>query len=118
MEQKKPEKTTTQQPMSPMRNYFTPEINQKIAEMTIEEMYALLKDLPNTELWIAILKYNEQRMLYSQNSLFSGDPFKEPTNMARNQGIMLGLSDMQNAVIQLNTPTPKSEQTDEDDLVL
>lgn len=83
-------------------------------EMSIKEMFSVLKDLVGTRAWIAILKYNQQRLSISQNALFSGDPVKDPTNMARNQGIMLGLSDMQNAVISLISASNQVEESSQE----
>jgi hypothetical protein len=81
--------------------YFTPEIESKIAAMGPQEMQEVLKAMVSTPAWIALLKYNQDRLRYVQGSLFYTDPVKEPTEIARTQGIMLGLSDFQNAVIGL-----------------
>ncbi len=83
--------------------YFTPEIESKIASMGPQEMQEVLKAMVSTPTWIALLKYNQDRLRYVQSSLFYTDPVKEPTEIARTQGIMLGLSDFQNAVIGLVT---------------
>lgn len=90
-----------QQPIQNVREYFNKDIMDAMNALSIKEMVGVLKDLPNSPFWIAILKYNQQRLSLSQNALFSGDPFKDPTGMARNQGILLGISDLQNAVISL-----------------
>lgn len=100
---KKNESENIQQPIEPVRSYFTNEINERIASMTNDEMLELLKELENTNMWIAILRYTQQRLQHTQGSLYSADPFKDPTNLARTQGMMLGLSDLQNAVIILVT---------------
>lgn len=98
-----------QQPISSAREYFTDDINEQVNAMDTKEMVEVLKGIPSTRIWIAILKYNQERLLYSQSMLFSADPFKNPTEMARQQGILLGLSDLQNAVIELNTEKTKEE---------
>ena len=90
---------TAQQPISEVRKYFTDEINKSIAEMDEKEMLVQLKELSGTRYWIAILKYNQARLAHAQNFLFSADPFKDPTGISRYQGLMLGLSDLANAVI-------------------
>lgn len=89
------------QPVQPTRSYFTKDVNEAIASMSEEEMLRELATLESTRAWIAILKYNQVRLQHSQTAVLSGDPFREPTNMARNQGVMLGLCDLQNAVILL-----------------
>lgn len=110
---KKSKKSAVQQPVASVREYFTDAINEQINEMSIKEMADILKNLPSSRIWIAILKYNQERLLFSQSILFSADPFKDPTNMARQQGVMLGLSDLQNAVIELNTEKTQEEEDDE-----
>ena len=87
--------------MTPTQDYFTQEVDTLIREMPEKEMLRELLVLEGTRSWIAILKYNQIRLSQSQTAIFSGDPIKEPTNMIRNQGIMLGISDLQNAVIML-----------------
>lgn len=82
-------------------HYYTAEIERQIREMSEEEMFRTLGNLEETPFWIAILKYNALRTLYSQSALNSGDPFKDPTSIARNQGVMLGISDLQNAIISI-----------------
>jgi hypothetical protein len=64
-------------------------------------MLSLLKDLPQTEHWFSILKYVQQRLRVNEGGLYYTDPVKDPTTIARTQGIMLGLSDLQNAVITI-----------------
>ena len=89
------------QPMTPTQDYFTEEIEKTIREMPESEMLRELIALEGTRVWIAILRYNQIRLSHSQGAIFAGDPIKDPTSMLRNQGIMLGLSDMQNAIIIL-----------------
>lgn len=90
---------TMQQPVSEVRKYFTGDINKLIDGMSEKEMLTQLKELSGTRYWIAILKYNQARLAHAQNFLFSADPFKDPTGISRYQGLMLGLSDLANAVI-------------------
>jgi len=94
------------------QQYFTAEIEDKIRNLSEEDMYKTLSNLEQSEFWIAILKYNQIRLSMSQSALFAGDPVKEPTMMTRQQGIMLGLSDLQNAVI---TIVQNKEQAAEED---
>lgn len=89
------------QPISVSGDYFTEQVNSAMAAITDEQMYRLLSELEGTEVWWAILKYNQSRLRQSQSAIIAGDPFKDPTNLARHQGIMLGLSDLQNAVVLL-----------------
>lgn len=76
-------------------------VEERMAQLSDAEMLQLLRNLEQTEYWPAILRYNQQRLTQSQSALFTGDPVKDPTSMSRHQGIMLGLSDLQNAIIML-----------------
>lgn len=101
---------TAQPPVEPIRQYFNNDILKAMSAMSDKEMLAILKELPESQFWIAILKYNQARLGMSQSMLFSTDPVREPTAIARNQGILLGLSDLQNAVISLNAPQQNTEE--------
>lgn len=81
--------------------YFTHEIEDKVRKMTDEEMFTLLGQLEASEFWLAIVRYNQIRSSYTQSAILSADPVKDPTLIARNQGIMMGLADLQNAVVTL-----------------
>ncbi len=81
--------------------YFTQDIEDKVRAMSDEDMFKLLAQLEQSEFWIAMLRYNQIRSSYTQSAILSADPVKDPTLIARNQGIMIGLSDLQNAVIML-----------------
>jgi len=85
-----------------VRTYFTPEIEAQMNNMSKEQVIGTIRDLMNSEYWIAILRYNNDRLRMAQDAVIMGDPVKEPTAIARNQGVMLGISDLQNAVISLN----------------
>lgn len=97
-----------------VQEYFTNEIRGRVADLSTERMMQLLKELENTEYWIAVLRYTRDRMLHSQDGLFTADPVKDPTLMARTQGILLGLSDLQNGVIQLVLETRERLRESED----
>ena len=83
------------------QDYFTEDVHTRMRSMTEEDMIQKLRNMEQSEYWIAILKYNQMRLSVSQSALFIGDPVKEPAAMARQQGVMLGLSDLQNAVVSL-----------------
>jgi hypothetical protein len=93
--------------------YFTKEIDEQVRNMTDEDMFKLLYNLEQSEFWIAILRYNQIRSSYTQSVVLSADPVKDPTLIARNQGIMLGLADLQNAVIMLWQEKQKVQQSAE-----
>lgn len=96
---------------SNIRPYFTEDVLTRMNNISKERMTVLLKELADTEMWYAILKYNQSRLSLVQQTLYTADPVKEPTLMSRNQGIMVGLSDLQNAVISLvlEANRPKDE---------
>lgn len=93
-------------PVSNVRNYFTPEVNQQIGEMSMKQMESILRDLPNSQYWIAILKYTQARMPMLDAQLRMTDPYREPYKMTFAQGCMAGLCDLETFVIDLNTPEP------------
>jgi hypothetical protein len=76
----------------------------EIKKLAQDEMMKALKELGNTHFWPAIVKYNRQRLAFNQSALNSVDVFKDPSSAARAQGILLGISDLQNAVDTLNRP--------------
>jgi len=71
------------------------------SKMNDEQMNAILLELANSYHWQAILRYNFVRCLITDGSFRSLDPFKNPTEMARNQGIYVGLKDLENYVNEL-----------------
>lgn len=97
--------------IAPTQSYFTKDIEDAMRGMSDVEMFRELLVLEGTRAWIAILKYNQSRLIVSQSAIFAGDPISDPSNMLRHQGIMLGVSDLQNAVIMLKTE--KIQQAEE-----
>lgn len=84
-----------------VNTYFTPEVNARITELTNDQMVMGLQALEQTSSWIPILRYVNQRLLMAQSTINSLDPNTQATAMARTQGIMTGLTDIQNVVISL-----------------
>lgn len=58
------------------------------------QMEQLIWDLSKTIYWSAIVKYLVQRRELAEDTLYSLDPFKQPTETARAQGIRSGLMDL------------------------
>jgi len=104
----KVEEKKTEQP-SLVKQYFTEELQKRIAEMPYPLMEELLKELEGTKYWVAIIKYSQERLSTAQNALITLDPFKEPTLMARYQGVMSGVLDLQDGVIALIEESKKKE---------
>ena len=57
-----------------------------------------LINIVDTEYWDLITKYNELRDMTIMSSLRSTDPFKETTQLARLQGMGLGIYDLQRTI--------------------
>lgn len=95
------------------QNYFTQEIRDQILNMKESEMNEILKGLEGTPIFIAILKYSQERIGVLQNSFLTIDPVKDPTQMARYQGIITGVLDLQDAVLSLNFPEETKKDTSE-----
>ena len=63
-----------------------------------KDMLDLLVTLKGTPYWAAIKRYNQQRDYMVSQSLRYIDPFKETTQLARIQGIVIGLLDLENGI--------------------
>ena len=92
-----------------IQGYFTSEIFARIREMSNDEMKIHLKELEGTPLWFAILKYTQERVSIVQNSLLIIDPVKNATEIARYQGMISGILDLQDAVLSLKYESKKAE---------
>ena len=75
--------------------YFNKELINAMDSMSDTEMQEMLKELTDTRYWVAISKYVQSRLMVANGSLATLDPIKDPTNIARAQGIMSGLMDLQ-----------------------
>jgi len=94
---------------SNVRNYFNKEIEERISEMSVKRMSVLMKELVDSEAWIAILKYTETRMTPLDAILRTADPTKNAHQISWAQGCMAGLCDIENYVIDLNSPEKTEE---------
>lgn len=73
-----------------------------IEEMSQDEMFGTLKALVGTRSWVAIMKYQQARRSMAADSLLSMDPVKNPSQISKTQGILSGLSDLEELVFKLN----------------
>jgi len=105
---------TSERPVSNVRSYFTKEINDLIVGMSTKEMESIMKDLITTRHWIAILKYTSMRTPLLDSQLRTINPIKDPHTISWAQGAMAGLCDIENYVIDLSTPSPAPEETNND----
>jgi hypothetical protein len=103
-EEKKEEVTQEQMQQSAaqaIQAYFTREINEEVRDMTNDVMFMKLRNLEQSEYWVAILRYNNLRLLNAQSALNTLDPVTYPSAISKQQGAMMGLVDLQNAIIQM-----------------
>ena len=63
-------------------------------EIDDKQMEQLIFDLSNTIYWHAVVRYLNKRRGLAETTLYSHDPFKQPTETARAQGIRSGLMDL------------------------
>lgn len=75
--------------------------DEQIASMTNDEMMYLLLDLKGSKAWIAYKKYILSRIELIENGLRTLDPNTQGTEMSRNQGIHMGLMDVEGYIISL-----------------
>ena len=108
--------------MEEKKNYFTEEIREQIRTLTNEDMRHALKSLEGTVQWFAIIKYTQDRIASIQDSFLTLDPIKDSVKMARYQGAITGMLDLQDAVLTLiyenkkveNNPKYKTEVNKDD----
>ena len=105
-----------------IRSYFTEDIRATIRDLSNEDMKDSLKRIEGTPYWFAILKYTQDRIGVIQDSFLTLDPIKDATKMARYQGAITGMLDLQDAVLSLKfdaikAENPKNkEETNKDEL--
>lgn len=101
-----------------MNNEKTPELSKDLLdaarEMENSEMESLLLQLGDTSFWTAIVKYHTSRSEMAKNGLYTLDPFKDQTQLARFQGLLAGLVDLQTMVLMLQARAKKAENAKKD----
>lgn len=103
--------TQQQQGQATGLNWFAqPDIKSAISEMEFSEQKELILALTGTRTWVAILKYLKERREVIQDALVIYDPVKEPTMIARCQGIMTGLMDIPEVFGQVVTEAKSKEK--------
>ena len=65
------------------------------SDMNDTTMNDLLVELAESKYWLAVLRYTDMRCILADNVLRSIDPFKNPTETARNQGFLTGSRDLE-----------------------
>ena len=90
--------------------YFDKELYKAADEMTNEEMVTQLRELEDTRYWVAITKYVQERLVLAQGSLCALDPAKYATDMARAQGILSGLLDLQDMIKKSKETVAEAEK--------
>lgn len=81
--------------------------------LTTEEMNDLLVELGDSKYYQAILKYVFERDRLVIDGIRAIDPFKNPTEVARNQGITIGLFDLRDYIQLLKARRDKVEEAGE-----
>ena len=92
-----------------INSYFTKDLQSAMSKMSLAEMNSSLLDLESTRHWVALLKYIAGRQMYTEGVLKSVDPVKEPTQISRAQGILMGLSDIVNNVVVLKMNSKRED---------
>ena len=103
---------------SSVNRYFTKEITDQIAEMTVVEMEAVLKEMISARQFIAILKYSSMRMPLLDAQLRGTNPILDPHKISWSQGALAGLSDLETYIIDLNAPPRVTTEKDEDSMTV
>jgi hypothetical protein len=92
-----------------MRGYFTKDIQDQVFNMSNQDMRDILKGLEGTPIWFAIMKYTQSRVSTMQDSFLTLDPLKDAVKIARYQGAITGMIDLQDAVLTLKYESKKAE---------
>lgn len=79
-------------------------------DMTEAEMDALLVELGDTAYWQAVMRFIDVRCGIIEGSLCSLDAFKFPTDVARNQGMRIGLLDLYGYIVDIQEKRKKEEE--------
>jgi hypothetical protein len=92
-----------------IKDYFTKEVQEQIFNMSEKDMKDILKGLEGTPIWFAIMKYTQSRVSVIQDAFLTLDPIKEAVKIARYQGAITGMIDLQDAVLTLKFESKKAE---------
>jgi len=68
-------------------------------QMNDKKMYNFLVDLYGTHQWKALKRLIDQKMIDAENALCTLDPFKQPTECARSQGVRMGLYSLEASIL-------------------
>jgi len=79
-------------------------------DMSEADMDILLIELSDSAFWQAIMRFVDVRCGLIENSLCSLDAFKFPTDVARNQGMRIGLLDLYSYVVDKQEDRKKEEE--------
>lgn len=96
-------------------NYFSEDFQESVRTMTPATMNALLLELGDTKYWIAVVKYLQNRKDFGSDALRTMDPVKDLVNLCRTQGILSGLSDLENAILTLKQSTGGKEKDSDEE---
>ena len=78
--------------------------------MSLDEMRTLLMEWEQKRDFIAYIKYIQFRLSLAENILLTGDPVQDPTPLTRCQGIISGLLDPLDAIVDLKEKRKKADQ--------
>lgn len=85
------------------------EVFTSYGDLDDKQMWDLLVSLVNTPYWQALLKFNRMEDAEVMSSLCAIDPFKEPTTMAKTQGLRVGIYRLEDK-INLEIQVRKKEE--------
>jgi hypothetical protein len=113
MNKEKTVPTTAENPTSNVRSYFTKEVNDMMQSMSLSEMESVMKNMIDTQQWIALLKYTALRTTYLDATLRGTNPTTDPHTISWAQGALAGLCDIEGYVIELNATKPAAVAEEE-----
>lgn len=111
MADKEPQVPQRKDSAEKIKSYYTKDINDAIAGMSMNQMKMMLKELAEMPHWIAVLKYSSARIPFLDSILRSTSPIADPGKISWAQGAMAGVCDLENFVID-EVLAPKKPDTD------
>lgn len=82
--------------------------------MDDKQALEILSELPLTQYWEAFQHYNRSKDAWVINSLGALDPFKQPTEMARSQGVRIGVFFLEKEILELLEEKRKQEEVQQE----
>lgn len=89
--------------------YFDANVVALAKSMPNEEMINLIADLESDRKWVAIVKYSMERIALLMSGIYAADPIKEPSQISKYQGILVGILDVNGLMTSIKEKRKEDE---------